>query len=201
MDLHSRQRSLSLAANATAREAEQSASRSLLARWTSSSPAAKHQASLQVEVGALSSLETQMARDVAGLKRRKEMGEMGRTARGRLWLFLGWLLSVYCMWRVFVSCLNLVFGYSRSQMAASSPDLPDLGDLAPAPPAHGTDLITSLLSRLALVLNVELDIAAWSRLIGLIAIGSILVANMRNVLFSVNRVSNLPRCLKLGHRR
>lgn len=102
MDLHSRQRSLELATHATAREAEQSSSRSLLARWTASSPAAKHQAGLQVEVAALSSLEAQMARDVVGIRRRKEMAEMGRTARGRLWLFLGWLLSVYCMWRVFI---------------------------------------------------------------------------------------------------
>jgi hypothetical protein len=82
-----------------------------------------------------------------------------------------------------------VFGYSRGQPPIPTPDLADVDGSTPAAPATGTDLITSLLSRLALVLNVELDIAAWSRLIGLVAIGSIILANMRNVLFSVNRVS------------
>lgn len=77
------------------------------------------------------------------------------------------------------------------------PDVPDVDMVTPPPSSPGTDLITSLLSRLALLLNVELDIAAWSRLIGLIAIGSIILANMRNVLFSVNRVSS--QSARAGH--
>lgn len=97
------------------------------------------------------------------------------------------------------SCLNLVFGYSRAQPIVPSPDLPDVDMVTPPPSSPGTDLITALLSRLALVLNVELDIAAWSRLIGLIAIGSIILANMRNVLFSVNRVSSRPRLVQGRH--
>ncbi len=93
--------------------------------------------------------------------------------------------------------MNLVFGYSRGRAPIPTPDLADVEGSTPATSSPGTDLITSLLSRLALVLNVELDIAAWSRLIGLIAIGSIILANMRNVLFSVNRVSAyLPRHLR-----
>lgn len=56
----------------------------------------------------------------------------------------------------------------------------------------GTDLITSLLGRLAHILNIDFDIATWSRMIGLVLIGSIIVANMRNVLGSVSRVSTVP---------
>lgn len=56
----------------------------------------------------------------------------------------------------------------------------------------GTDLITSLLGRLAHLLNIDFDIATWSRMIGLVLIGSIIVANMRNVLGSVSRVSRVP---------
>lgn len=61
-------------------------------------------------------------------------------------------------------------------MAASTPE--------------GTDLVTSLLSRLALGLNMEIDISVWSRLIGLALIGTIMLANMRAVLASVSRVSS-----------
>jgi hypothetical protein len=88
------------------------------------------------------------------------------------------------------SCINLIFGYSQARPLA--PTLP-LGEgempLDIAPTAEGTDLITSLLGRLALVLKLDLDIAVWSRLIGLVLIGSIILANMRNVLASVSRVS------------
>lgn len=39
--------------------------------------------------------------------------------------------------------------------------------------------------------NIDIDIATWSRLIGLALIGGIILANMRNVLGSVSRVSPL----------
>lgn len=54
----------------------------------------------------------------------------------------------------------------------------------------GTDLITSLLSRVAYVLNIDIDIRVWSRLLGLVLLGSIILANLRNVLASVSRVSS-----------
>lgn len=84
----------------------------------------------------------------------------------------------------------MIFGYSRrSHQSAAAPTDGEGG--APAS-GQGTDLLTSLLTRLAVVLNVELDVATWSRMIGLLLIGGILVANMRNVLSSVSRVCLLP---------
>lgn len=80
------------------------------------------------------------------------------------------------------SCINLIFGYSRK-----SHQRLDGADPSTVPD-QGTDLLTSLLTRLAVLLNVELDIATWSRMIGLALIGGILVANMRSVLGSVSRV-------------
>lgn len=85
------------------------------------------------------------------------------------------------------SCINLVFGYSQKHHRAS---LPVEGDAGATAPTEGTDLITSLLGRLALVLDLDIDIAMWSRLLGLVLIGSIIVANMRAVLTSVSRVSS-----------
>lgn len=51
---------------------------------------------------ALEGLEGQMMHDVALLRRRKEMRELGRSFKGRLWLAAGWALSVYCVCRVFL---------------------------------------------------------------------------------------------------
>ena len=54
-------------------------------------------------------------------------------------------------------------------------------------------MLTSLLGRLAVLLDIDIDVATWSRLIGLILIGSIILANMRNVLGSVSKVRLLLR--------
>lgn len=89
------------------------------------------------------------------------------------------------------SCVNLIFGYSQHHHhRPTSTPVDGSGDpiLSEERPPPGTDLITSLLGRLALLLNIDIDIASWSRLIGLVLIGSIILANMRNVLGSVSRV-------------
>ncbi|GAA5844512.1 hypothetical protein JCM3766R1_007147 [Sporobolomyces carnicolor] len=190
LDLEQRERALRLARGSAERERDSHAAQSLLSRLatsTSSStrrPAAQHVESLEVERGAMQRVERQMVDDVATLKRRKAMREMGRSWKGRLWLSFGWLFSLYCVWRVFVSCINLVFGYSR-QSHQRNPD----GAAAPGGGGGGgTDIVTSLLTRVVVMLDIELDVATWSRLIGLVLIGGIILANMRNVLASVSRI-------------
>lgn len=102
VDLQQRYRSLALAQGSAAREADSASSRSLLSKWTSSNPAALHLKSVEIEVAAMEKIERQMSQDVSRLRRRKAMREMGRTIRGRLWLLVGWLFSVYCVWKIFV---------------------------------------------------------------------------------------------------
>lgn len=110
LDIHQRTKSLTLATSSAAREAEATASSSLLSRWTTSTPAAKHLNSLQVELKSMESMESEMMRDLIKNKKRKELREMGRTFKGRVWLVAGWCLSVYCVWRVFfVSLPALLF--------------------------------------------------------------------------------------------
>ncbi|GAA5977295.1 hypothetical protein JCM11641_000056 [Rhodosporidiobolus odoratus] len=187
LDLQAMHRSLALAQGSAAREAESAAGQSLLSRLTSSAPAAAHLKSLELEVTAMERMERQMVSDVARLKKRKVLREMGRSWKGRLWLLVGWLFSLYCVWRVFISAINLIFGYTRrSHQPAST--LPDDESGATPASSQGTDVLTALLTRLAVVLDVELDVATWSRLIGLVLIASIIIANMRNVLGSVSRI-------------
>lgn len=106
MDINQRTRSLSLARTSAAREAESTASRSLLSRWTASTPAATNLATLEIELTSLEAMEGQMVKDMAVLRKRKELREMGRTIQGRLWLAAGWALSIYCVWRVFIVCYH-----------------------------------------------------------------------------------------------
>ncbi|KAM0793127.1 hypothetical protein ACM66B_000605 [Microbotryomycetes sp. NB124-2] len=182
LDLQQRYRSIELARGAAKRESDTAAATSLLSRLTSANPAASHLKSLETEIKAMEVVEANITKDVATLKRRKELRDMGRTFKGRLWLAAGWLLSVYCVWRVFAACINLIFGYTRAVHRHRDTPSPDADGSS-----EGTDLLTSLLSRLAKLLEIDIDIAVWSRLIGLVLLGSIILANMRNVLTSVSR--------------
>lgn len=113
LDIQQRTKALQSATQSAQLEAEETATQSVFSRWTSSTPAAANLASLQVELQAMEGMELQMVRDVAVLRKRKELREMGRTVKGRLWLAAGWALSVYCVWRVFVVCFVILWSLSR----------------------------------------------------------------------------------------
>ncbi|GAA99132.1 uncharacterized protein L969DRAFT_621666 [Mixia osmundae IAM 14324] len=150
--------------------AEQSAPRSLLSKLWSSDPASSKCAALNAEVQGLSSMEYQMSQDVHSMYKRKEAQELQKTLKGKLWVATSWLFVVYCVWRVLVSIINLLTPSSNKSGGTTN------------------DFLTLLLAKLASEVNVDLDVHAWSALIGLALIGGILVANMRYVLVAISRV-------------
>lgn len=90
----------------------------------------------------------------------------------------------------------MIFGYSQNIPSTLPPSIPpiegstpSIPDPTPTPtPVQQIDILTSLITQLAVFFNLDLDISTWSRLIGLILIGSIIMVNMRVVLGSVSRV-------------
>ena len=74
--------------------------------------------------------------------------------------------------------VNLLFGH-----AFSSQPTEGSGRTQPA------DLASAVLGRLASALGVEIDVHTWSKVIGLILTGSIIMVNINSVLGYVSRVS------------
>lgn len=170
--------------SASARHSDAPPSSGWSSWWSSSSASSREAFEQRAQFDGLERVERQLARDVVRLKRRRELALMRRTLQGRIWLAAGWLLSVYCVWRVFISAVNLIFGYSHTAASAPPESQPDL----PPATSRGSDLVTSLLGRLAHALQIEIDVQSWSRMLGLLLVGGIILANLRVVLGSISRV-------------
>jgi len=132
---------------------------------------------LQQEIAGLEAMEIQMISDLNLLKERKEYHEYSRTIPGMALNIANWFLSVYCVYRLFMACVNLVFGYVK-QPASTTTRNPT------------TDVVTYMVAKVLSTFSIELEIGKLTRLVGLVLIGSIIVVNLRAVLVWVNRVFN-----------
>jgi len=132
------------------------------------------------------------------MKRRKEIGELSKTWSGKALKVLGWAFSVYCIYRVAMVCtrfgeadlfsvsrademsiiffvqalLNLIFGSALSSGSGRSTPI---------------DVTSAILSRVAEALGLEIDVHTWSKAVGLVLTGSIILVNINAVLGYVSR--------------
>lgn len=72
-------------------------------------------ADLEIEISALESLRSALAGDIVELRREWERALVARTPYGHLQNFLGYILSIYCIFRMFASSKALLVGEDTSQ--------------------------------------------------------------------------------------
>ncbi|POW11760.1 hypothetical protein PSTT_04993, partial [Puccinia striiformis] len=132
---------------------------------------------LHQEIAGLEAMENQIHADLNSLKERKEYHDYSRTIPGMFLNLANWFLSVYCVYRLFMACVNLIFGYVKRPTTTTTRN-------------PTTDIVTYLVAKILSTFNIELEISKLTRLVGLILIGSIIVVNLRSVLVWVNRVFN-----------
>lgn len=58
------------------------------------------------EIAGLEALESQMARNLEGLKQQRDDAKFSRTFGGRIFNFGGCLFAIYCVYRIFVVSIS-----------------------------------------------------------------------------------------------
>ncbi|XP_056436278.1 Golgi pH regulator [Gadus chalcogrammus] len=75
-----------------------------------SSPSGTENLSLvQQEVDALEELSRQLFLETVDLQTTKERIEYSKTFKGKYFNFLGYFFSIYCVWKIFMATINIVF--------------------------------------------------------------------------------------------
>lgn len=101
-DIYTRTRSLATAQNEAITESNNFNKSSMLTRWTQSKPFAEQCKLLEIELKAMEEVESEMRNELMEKKMRREIVVLNTTFKGKIWLALGWALSVYCVWRIFI---------------------------------------------------------------------------------------------------
>ncbi|EIM19864.1 hypothetical protein WALSEDRAFT_61228 [Wallemia mellicola CBS 633.66] len=124
---------------------------------------------LRMELNGLQSLESQMVIDLNELKFKYDRQEFSKTIKGKLYVFLGHAFAVYCIARVIVSLINLMFRRSSTE---SSPD-------------YVSKILGGILAHL---FNNPDSSAVYAKQISVVSIGAIIISNVKALLLAVNRI-------------
>lgn len=163
-DLAVRRRQLEQLRNAPANADAQQAG--FLGRLWGSTQRSKEIKSLQQEIFGLETLAGAMRDDLDSLRSRHRDAMWARTLQGKILLGAGHLFSIYCVWRVLLAALSLVI----------------LGYKDQAPP----DFVSMSLAYLVRLVDVDIDLATWTRIFGLLFVGALIVMRMRVVLANLS---------------
>ncbi len=101
----------------------------------------------------------------------RERNEWSATWQGRYFNFLGYFFSVYCIWKIFISTINIVFDR--------------VGKVDP---------ITKTFDILVNWFGIDVDVTVWSQQISFIVVGIIVVTSTRGKFGFLFVIRYLPIC-------
>lgn len=100
------------------------------------------------------------------MKEMQERQRWSRTLQGKWFNFLGLFFSIYCIWKIFISTINIVFDRVGKK-----------------------DVVTRGIEIAVTWCGIQFDIAFWSQHISFILVGCIVVTSIRGLLITLTKVS------------
>ncbi|XP_077984997.1 Golgi pH regulator-like [Glandiceps talaboti] len=119
---------------------------------------------LQQEVNAYEELSRQLFLEVVDLHNTKERILYSRTLQGKYFNFMGYIFSMYCMWKIIISTINIVFDRVGK-----------------------TDPVTKGVEIAVNYFGIQFDVKFWSQQISFILIGIIIVTSIRGLLINLTK--------------
>lgn len=119
---------------------------------------------LKGETHALEELSRQLFLEAVDLHNTRERIEESKTLKGKYFNFLGYFFSIYCVWKIFMSAINIIFDR--------------VGKVDPV--TRGTEIAVNYL-------GIQFDVKFWSQQISFWLVGIIIVTSIRGLLITLTR--------------
>lgn len=121
---------------------------------------------LRLEIGGLEELARHLFLELHDMKNMQERQRWSETLQGKYFNFLGHFFSVYCMWKIFICTINIIFDRVGKK-----------------------DVVTRGIEIAVNWCGVQFDIAFWSQHISFLLVGCIVVTSIRGLLITLTKVS------------
>lgn len=131
---------------------------------TSAQSGSENLSLVQQEVDALEELSRQLFLETVDLQATKERIEYSKTFQGKYFNFLGYFFSIYCVWKIFMATINIVFDRVGK-----------------------TDPVTRGIEITVNYLGIQFDVKFWSQHISFILVGIIIVTSIRGLLITLTK--------------
>ncbi|XP_063223274.1 Golgi pH regulator isoform X2 [Bacillus rossius redtenbacheri] len=133
-------------------------------RTVTASPGGENVRQLQQEVAALEELSRQLFLEAHDMHNMAERLAWSSTLQGRYFNFLGYFFSLYCMWKIFISTINIVFDRVGKK----------------DPVTRGMEIAVHWL-------GLPLDVTFWSQHISFFLVGCIVITSIRGLLLTLTK--------------
>ena len=121
---------------------------------------------LKQEIAGLENLQQQVFIELNTLNEELDRVKRSRTLKGKYYNFMGYIFSVYCVYKVFISIINIIFNR--------------IGKVDP---------VTYGLSLAVHHLEMTIDVETWSQYISFLLVGMIAVSSVRSLLIQLMNFS------------
>ena len=119
---------------------------------------------LENEIKALEELSRALFLESVDLHNSKERVEFSKTLQGKYFDLLGHIFSIYCIWKIFISAVNIIFDR--------------VGKVDP---------ITKSIEILVHYFGIEFDVHFWSQQVSFILVGILIVTSIRGLLITLTK--------------
>lgn len=119
---------------------------------------------LEGEVASMEELSRQLYIEVVDLHNTKQRMIFSKTLQGRYFDFVGHIFSLYCMWKIFISSVNIIFDRVGKK-----------------------DPITKGFEILFFFCNINVDVQFWSQQFSFFLVGILIVTSIRGLLITLTK--------------
>ncbi|CAH0393693.1 unnamed protein product [Bemisia tabaci] len=119
---------------------------------------------LKQEAAALEELSRQLFLEAHDTRNMMERAEWAKTWRGKYFNFLGYFFSLYCLWKIFISTINIIFDRVGKK-----------------------DPVTRGMEILVHWVGLNIDVTFWSQHISFFLVGCIVVTSIRGLLLTLTK--------------
>lgn len=120
---------------------------------------------LRLEISALEELSRQLFLEVHALRNMQTRQRWARTLQGKYFNVLGHFFSLYCLWKIFICTINIIFDRVGKK----------------DPVTRGIEIAVHWC-------GLEMDIAFWSQHVSFFLVGCIVVTSIRGLLLTLTKV-------------
>ncbi|XP_072039877.1 LOW QUALITY PROTEIN: Golgi pH regulator-like [Amphiura filiformis] len=130
----------------------------------SSSNSSSNVGQLQQEISGYEELSRQLFLELVDLHNTKERMDYSKTLKGKYFNLMGYVFSLYCMWKIFICTVNIIFDRVGK-----------------------TDPISKGVEILVYWFGIEFDVKFWSQQVSFILVGIIIVTSIRGLLIKLTK--------------
>ena len=150
----------------------------------SSSHASPNLSSIKQDISTYEEIFSQLFSDLADLQAIQQRIEYSKTFKGKYFHVLGHFFSLYCVWKILISFINIIFnrvGKGESILPINI-RRPSSFSLSPVDPVtRGIELTVHFF-------NLQFDVKFWSQYVSFILIGIIVITSIRGLLITLTKV-------------